>query len=146
MVRLGKFYRCANFRRQAAGANSAVLTLRKAQIAAIAEDAEETLRARMRKHLQAEYPERCAELGEKRSSLWLKLGLQRARRRGLRDESHLELFLELMFEFGRDFDRSPDVPWGAAVFNSPYAMEQKMIALAQRATAARVERITGRVE
>ncbi|MFO0616580.1 MAG: hypothetical protein U0414_28565 [Polyangiaceae bacterium] len=123
-----------------------MLILRKAQIDAIGAASEESLRLRMRRHVESEYPEICAALGDKRVALRVKLGLQRARKHGIRDESHLELFLELMFEFGREFDRSPEVPWGKAVFAAPYPIEQKMIALAQRATAARVERITGRVE
>lgn len=124
-----------------------MLTVRNAQIEAIAEAAEEGLRLRCRRHLESTQAEACAPLlakGEKRLALRVRLGLQRARRHGFKSEEDLRLFLELMCEFGRDFDRSPDVPWAYAVFRSPLPARQKILALAERATAARVERITGR--
>lgn len=125
-----------------------MLIVRNAQIQAIAEAAEENLRLRFRRHLERTQPEACAALrahgGDKRVALRVRLGLLRARRRGFQREEDLLLFLELMCEFGRDFDRSPDVPWAYNIFRSPLPTRQKLLALEESATQARIERILDR--
>lgn len=120
-----------------------MLILRNAQVQAIADAAAEERRGRLTRHLQAAYPERCAELGERRLAHLVRLGVSRAIRHGMRRESDLELHLELMIEFGKDFDRSPDVPWARAVLGSALPLEQKLAVLGERATAARLARLTG---
>lgn len=120
-----------------------MLILRNAQVQAIAESAAEDRRGRLARHLRAQYPDACAALGDRRLAHLVRLGISRATRHGMRRESDLELFVELMVEFGKDFDRSPDVPWALAVFRSALPIEQKLVVLGERATTARLARVTG---
>lgn len=120
-----------------------MLILRKTQVQAIAEGALADRRARLARHLAAAYPERVAALGERRLAHLVRLGISRATRHGMQRECDLELFLELMIELGKDFDRSGEVPWATALFRGALPLEQKLVVLGERATAMRLERLSG---
>src|SRR5690348_8657045 len=62
-------------------------------------------------HVHRYFPERCADLGKAESMEWVRDGLERARTFGFESRPDLLRYLNLLFEFGREFERSEDYAW-----------------------------------
>jgi len=68
-------------------------------------------------HLRKFYPAECANLGEEQIRRLIRYGIVRARSYGLTSERAACIYVDVMFAFGRDFDRDPSLPWASQVLN-----------------------------
>jgi hypothetical protein len=62
-------------------------------------------------HVQKYFPELCASLGKDETMEWVRDGLKRARSFGFETRSDLLRYLNLLFEFGREFELSEANEW-----------------------------------
>jgi hypothetical protein len=72
---------------------------------------------RMVAHLAKFYPAECATLGEEQVRRLIGYGVERARSHGLTSERATCIYIDVMFAFGRDFDRDPALPWASQVLS-----------------------------
>lgn len=93
------------------------IVLRDAQVEALRMRSSERFVTRVETHLRAFFPEECQRLREPGALREIvRHGLARAAHHGLRSQREVCKYLDLMFAFGRDFDRDPRLAWAVAVF------------------------------
>jgi hypothetical protein len=93
------------------------IVLREAQVEALRMPSSEGFVGRVEAHLRRFFPGECARLGGKPAlRAVVDHGMARAAHHGLRSEREVCKYLDLMFAFGRDFDRDPRLPWAVAIF------------------------------
>ena len=66
-------------------------------------------------HLQECFPEACEELGELETRELVRYGIDLADSYGIDREVCVREFIEMMFLFGVEFDRDPDLPWASEI-------------------------------
>lgn len=71
--------------------------------------------ADMRAHVERCFPEQFRALERETLDELLRHGLARARTHGFSGERDVCKFIDLMFVFGRDFDRDPQFPWASEI-------------------------------
>jgi hypothetical protein len=101
-----------------------MLVVRTAQLEALAASAERLFEERLVAHLEKFFPRPCAGLGEAGLRQLCREGIARARTYGLRSERDLCKYLNLMFVFGRAFDREQS--WAAEILRLRSAPGQRM--------------------
>ncbi|MBW2247057.1 MAG: hypothetical protein JRF62_07615 [Deltaproteobacteria bacterium] len=72
---------------------------------------------RMVLHLSKYFPEECKALGEQRVRNTIRYGIERAKTYGIVIQNDVGRYTNLMFTFGRDFDKDPTLPWAGEVLN-----------------------------
>lgn len=115
-----------------------MLVIRDAMFEALGQAAREDFVARMRVHLAKFFPTQCAALGEERIGGLIELGIARAREHGFKAEREVCKYIDLMFVFGRDFDRDEWLPWARQILENglPGDPEQRMRRLCETAHRA----------
>lgn len=86
--------------------------------------------------LHAELPIRCARMGPAEVRAWIEHGIDRAATYDITSEEATGRYVRLMFLFGREFDRHPDLPQLRACLTDPTADQDERV---NRLTAACVE-------
>lgn len=92
-----------------------MLTLRRDSFRAFRRAGREELLRRASAHLREHFPETCERLGPNGLRRAVRQGLGRARSYGILAERGVVKYLNLMFLFGRDFDRDPSLPWARPI-------------------------------
>lgn len=92
------------------------ILLRGPQVEALRVSSSEGFVERVQAHLRAFFPAECERLGSAAALREVvRHGLGRARGHGLRSQREACKYLDLMFAFGRDFDRDPRLGWVAPI-------------------------------
>jgi len=112
-----------------------MLTIRREQENVLAEDRERRFRVQLAAHLVECFPERCRELGEAQLDEEIRRGIGRARAHGFVGERDLCKYMNLVFTFGRDFDRDAALSWASELLELGCLPSQKMDRLYQKAIA-----------
>ena len=94
-----------------------MLQIRQEQWDAFAEAGKQAYIERAWLRLNRVNPELCDELGEDAIRLKLRTGLDRAEHYGITKEADINQYIDLMIEWGDDFDVSPETPWASEVLN-----------------------------
>jgi hypothetical protein len=100
----------------------------------LAEASEANFRRELERHLQRFFPEKFASLPKEQLDAEIRYGLIRARHHLFESRAEVAHYLNLMFEFGRDFDVDPACPWAARLLAAD--VPQRMKHLQQCAIAA----------
>jgi hypothetical protein len=66
-------------------------------------------------HLNKYYAEECQALGEEGVREAIRYGIEQANRHDVLIEYDVSRYINLMFNFGRDFDTDPAFPWAAEI-------------------------------
>ncbi len=66
-------------------------------------------------HLNAHYPKECETLGEKDLRETIRYGIERAKAYHVDIERDVSRYINLMFAFGRDFDKDENFPWASKI-------------------------------
>jgi hypothetical protein len=98
-----------------------MLRIRNEQIPSLNEPAVEAFTIRMMAHLRTHFSAECERIGEDGLRVAIHHGLARARAYGITQAKSVRTYLNLMFTFGRDFDRDPALPWAAEDLAGPPA-------------------------
>jgi len=95
-----------------------MLVIRRQQMNILSWKIRKAFEDRMVLHLKEFFPDQCEMLGEKGTLAAIRQGMERAEIHGLGTESDLAKYLNVMFTFGRDFDKDPELPWASAILNA----------------------------
>lgn len=95
-----------------------MLTMRSAQMTVFSQAALKSFEDRMLDHVKEFFPEKCEKLGEKTRET-IRHGMVKARKYAISSEYDVCIFVDVMFEFGDDFDVDPNLPWASEVLNDP---------------------------
>lgn len=72
----------------------------------------------MVKHLNQYYPRQCETLGQEKLRQTIQYGIERAKIYQIDVELDVSRYLNLMFTFGRDFDKDQDLPWASKILRN----------------------------
>jgi hypothetical protein len=111
-----------------------VLTIRDAQMAALARDRRERFVRRAVEHVRTAFPAAFAERGRAGVEASVRTALEKSDVYGLPSERDVLRYLNLMYALGFELDTDPRVPWAAEVLgNTRYDGSVKLDLLAERA-------------
>ena len=79
--------------------------IRKEQLDALSQASLKGFEERMVVHLNKFFQPQCRPLGEVKVREWIHYGIQRAKSYGIISERDVCKYIDLMFAFGRDFDK-----------------------------------------
>jgi hypothetical protein len=68
-------------------------------------------------HLNKYFSEECDALGEERTRHAIRYALKRAESYEIVSERDVCIYTDLMFAFGKDFDKDPQLPWAGTILN-----------------------------
>jgi hypothetical protein len=74
---------------------------------------------RMLVHLTELFPRPCGRLGEKNTREVILQGIAKAREHGIVSERDVCIYIDIMVEFGNDFDCDPALPWASQILKDP---------------------------
>lgn len=111
------------------------MRLRKEQIKAFERYMREGFERRVVAHLHKHFPKDCAGLGQDGVRQTVRYGIERAASYGIEAEGDVSRYIDLMFEFGRDFDADPELPWASEILadESIEYPDERMDRLCERA-------------
>jgi len=92
-----------------------MLTIRKEQMQALAEDLRRSFRSKLARNLRADLPQETQSLSEKQLAAIIDEGLLRAARYQITTERALFLFVYLMVLHSSRFDEAPDMLWARKI-------------------------------
>lgn len=87
------------------------MTIRHQQMQSLADASVSKFEARMTEHLERCFPVQCKASDEMRIHSTIRYGIERAASYGINLERDVCKYIDLMFVFGRDYDRDPGLPW-----------------------------------
>ena len=71
----------------------------------------------MVEHLRKFFSDECELLGEDGTRQTIHYAIERAGEYGIVSERDVCIYTDVMFAFGRDFDKDPKLPWAAQILN-----------------------------
>jgi hypothetical protein len=74
---------------------------------------------RMANHIAVEFPTRYEEMGHAGTRQFISEALEIGRQHQVVSRGAVAVLIELMLDFGRDFERSPDRAWAKTVMDHP---------------------------
>src|SRR5215831_4771802 len=96
-----------------------MVTIRKAQMKALAEDLRSSFRRKLARNLRADLPEETGNLSETQLAAIIEEGIARAARYEVTTERALFLFVYLMVLHTSRFDEKPDMLWARKILLRP---------------------------
>ena len=96
---------------------TSMVMIRRAQMTAFQDAALRDFERRMVLHLSQTFPAVCEPLGDAGVRESIQYGMQRAGSYGIAAERDVCKYIDLMFVFGRDFDKDPSLPWAAGILH-----------------------------
>ena len=91
------------------------MVIRQTQMAALTQSRQKDFEHSMAGHLQRCFPNEYKALGEKGTRSEIRYGIGQAATHGISLERNVCKYIDLMFVFGRDFDRDPGLPWAPRI-------------------------------
>jgi len=96
-----------------------MLTIRPDQMRVFSREALKSFEDRMVAHLAEFFPAQCKERGEEKTRETIRQGILNARKYGIVSELDVCIYIDIMLEYGDDFDVDPELPWAGQVLNDP---------------------------
>lgn len=96
-----------------------MLTIRPAQIRVFSMVAAKNFEDHMVAHLAEFFPQPYQKLGEAKTRAAIQQGVVKAQKYGIVSEHDVCIYIDMMFEYGNDFDVDPALPWASQVLNDP---------------------------
>jgi hypothetical protein len=109
-----------------------VLTVRKQQIALLGNERRHRFAERLTGHARAHFPEVCRELGHE-LGMTVHECIRQGQEHGLSTERELCKYLNLVFTFGRNFDRDPMCSWASDILHGALPGPMKIARLYEAA-------------
>ncbi|HEX5432464.1 MAG TPA: hypothetical protein VFW83_10890 [Bryobacteraceae bacterium] len=95
----------------------AMLTIRPEQMRILNRAFEAAFRENVREYLQTYYASRCQAMGPEGLDSFIEKGIARAARYGIEIEADIFDFIEILFEYGLEFETQPALSWAAEILN-----------------------------
>jgi len=96
-----------------------MITMRRKQVEILSRAALKSFEDRMLTHVKEFFAEKCEKLGNEKTHETIRQGMLKARKYGILSEYDVCIFIDVMFEYGVDFDVDPELPWANQVLNDP---------------------------
>lgn len=96
-----------------------MLTIRIPQLITLGGDELDQYRERVFVHLAESYPRDHAELGDDGLRVHVSHSIETGAQHGISGEGSVVTLAELLLEFGRGFERSPDQAWAHTILEHP---------------------------
>ena len=96
-----------------------MIAIRPQQLEVFSKAALKSFEERMMAHLGKFFPGQCAEMGEQKTRETIQEGIKKARRYGIASEHDVCIYVDVMFEYGHDFDTDPKLPWASQILTNP---------------------------
>ena len=101
-----------------------MLSMRKEQMKAFSEYMRKSFEDRMVKHIAQTFPAEYEEMldpetGDKPVRELVREGVERASRYEVTSERNVAMFIELMVDLSRDFDKRPQTAWTCEILEDP---------------------------
>src|SRR5215203_5799575 len=93
------------------------MVIRSEQMSTFSRAAVETFEDHMVVHLNKCFPAQCQAGGEQKVRETIRYGIERASTYGIKAQRDVCKYIDLMFVYGRDFDKDPNLTWPSAVLN-----------------------------
>jgi hypothetical protein len=74
---------------------------------------------RMAHHIAVEFPRHYEEMGEAGTREFISEAIKKGRRHQVAAQGAVAVLIELMLDFGRDFERSPERAWAKTMLDHP---------------------------
>jgi hypothetical protein len=94
-----------------------MLKIRKEQDEELGKIALKRFEDSMVEHLRKFFSDECELLGEDGTRQTIHYAIERAGEYGIVSERDVCIYTDVMFAFGRDFDKDPKLPWAAQILN-----------------------------
>jgi hypothetical protein len=95
------------------------MRIRKVQIDALGRAAWQSFEDDLVRHAQSFAPRHARVIGEEAVRSVVRVGVARAAGRGFTQRGPVQLFIDLMFMFGSEFDTDPGLPWAGSCIDDP---------------------------
>jgi hypothetical protein len=92
-----------------------MIAIRPEQMKVLSEAALKSFEDRMMAHLTGFFPRQCKEMGEKKTREAIHRGIAKAKQYGIVSEHDVCVYIDVMFEYGSDFDVDPELPWASQI-------------------------------
>lgn len=102
----------------AGAVSSAMLTIRKEQMAVFGPLGQKAFEDRMIAHLKKVFPDKFEALGEPKLHETIQFGIQRAAAYKIISERDVCRYIDLMIFYGRDFDKDANLPWAQSILQN----------------------------
>ncbi len=107
------------------------LVLTATQMAKLKAQERDPLAETLLKQMAEKYPERTERLGRKGLAEWVRHGIDRPKRYGIRSDEDLGTYVSLMMQLGREFD--VDLPWASDLLRLRLDPKEKVLRLVKAA-------------
>ena len=114
-----------------------MITIRRAQMKVFEKTALRNFAGRAVEHLETYFPDQCAAMGKEAVLDAVRFGMGRAAHHHFETERDILRYLTLMFTFGKDFDRDPEIPWARAILTNGASARKRTDALQTKARNCR---------
>ena len=88
-----------------------MIKIRPKQMTVMGTEMFRKFRSRLKEHARAEFPEATADMTDPTLDQWIDDALARGKKHGITSERDVNLFFDLFFLKGRNFDKDPATPW-----------------------------------
>ncbi len=95
-----------------------MLIIRKEQMDALSEALSEAFEDDRVKHIASKYPEFFDETGEEDVRQLVRQGIEKSKIYGIQVRGDVEFIIDLMVEFGQDFEREGKISWTGDILRS----------------------------
>lgn len=113
-----------------------ILTIREAQIDVFRDVLRQDFILTTVARIKANFPESYRRLGDQGATLFVENTIEKASRHNVYTAGAVVALIELMLDFGEDFERSPDRQWAKCMLQHPTLPEDvKLAAMRERMTA-----------
>jgi hypothetical protein len=96
-----------------------MLIIRKAQLEALNAGLLQDFESEVLADLEERFPARCRELGEAGVRRLIQAGIRKARGYGIEAQDDVARVIEVVFEFGENFDQRADLAWPCQSLGDP---------------------------
>jgi hypothetical protein len=117
-----------------------MLVIRKAQMDALNAYVVESFENEVAAQLAARFPERSAQMGEAGVRELIQAGIRKSLSYGVQAQDDVARVIELMVEFGEEFDKRPDLAWPCEALRDRVLTGDAKVSLLMSRLAARRRR------
>ena len=100
-----------------------MIQIHDAQMDAFTRQAEDNFVQRMKEHILKYFPEQAGALGAEGMERLARLGMQRAKVRGITAEGDVSRYIDIMVVLGENYDQEP---WAKGIFDRPLGGSTRM--------------------
>jgi len=104
-----------------------MLTIRDDQLQILKKAKPKNFEDEMVKHLNRFFLDQCLQMGEEEVRKAIQYGIKRAAEYGILPQREICKYINVMFVFGRDFDKDKKLPWASKILQNPLSQSSNWV-------------------